>query len=287
MVNPFAAAHPGTFSAGGVRVRRRTGPHRNEACRSDLCTPRFCTTRAGHFLDVAHDIAPDELSDDLAVLLADQLDDAGVLRGQPEFELVFTGVIRSTVDGTMPAWLRFYRNSLVRLEHGTAAFAPVHEHAASLLLGTRLVDLGSCFGFFPLRAASLGFTVLATDLSAPTMQLLSRVSSELRRPVRTLACNAAQVPLPDGCTDTVTVLHLLEHLDPATADAVLTEALRLARRRVVVAVPFEDEPRACYGHVQRFDATALRLLASRITDQQKGVRAGVHDYHGGWLILDR
>ena len=114
MVNPFAAARPGTFSADGVRVRRRTGPHRNEACGSDLCTSRFCTTRAGHFLDVAHDIAPDELSDDLAVLLADQLDDAGVLRGQPEFELVFTGVIRSTVDGIMPAWLRFYRNSLVQ-----------------------------------------------------------------------------------------------------------------------------------------------------------------------------
>ena len=49
----------------------------------------------------------------------------------------------------MPAWLRFYRNSLDRLEDGVAAFAPVHEHSASLLVSSRVVDLGSCFGFFP------------------------------------------------------------------------------------------------------------------------------------------
>ncbi len=287
MVNAFAVADRGTFYAHGVRVRRRYSRHRGKTCRSDVCTARFCTTRAGDLLDVVHDIKPDELSDDLAELLAEQLDDAGVLRGQPEFELVFTGIVRSTIDGAMPAWRRFYRNSLDRLESGPAAFAPVHEHAESLLVGARLVDLGSCFGFFPLRAAARGYTVLATDLSAPTMQLLDRVSAALERPVRTLTCDATRVPLPDGNADTVTVLHLLEHLDPETAAAVVDEALRLARARVVVAVPFEDEPRACYGHIQRFDETALRLLGTRIAAQYNGIRIDVHEYHGGWLVLDR
>ena len=49
-------------------------------------------------LDVVHDLRPEELSDELAVLLAEELDDIGVLDGQPEFELVFTGIVRSTVD---------------------------------------------------------------------------------------------------------------------------------------------------------------------------------------------
>jgi ubiquinone/menaquinone biosynthesis C-methylase UbiE len=249
--------------------------------------PRFHTHRHDGELHVEHDLRPDELSNELAVLLAEQLDDAGVLNGQSEFELVFTGIVRSTVEGSMPAWLRFYRNSLDRLEHGHDAFAPVHEHAASLVVGSRLVDLGSCFGFLPLRLAAIGMGVTATDLSASTMDLLARVSAELRRPVRTIACDAASVPLPDGAADTVTALHLLEHLTPPAADDVIEEALRLADRRVVIAVPFENKPRACYGHIQRFDTAILHELADRIRRRHSVVRAGVHEYHGGWLILDR
>jgi hypothetical protein len=95
------------------------------------------------------------------------------------------------------------------------------------------------------------------------------------------------VPLPDGTAETVTALHLLEHLDDAAIDTVVDEALRLARRRVVVAVPFEDEPRACYGHIQRFDLARLRLLGARLSDEHPGVTASVHEFHGGWLVLDK
>ena len=237
-----------------VRVRRRSGPHVAHRGLDTLCTNRFCTTRRGDVLHVAHDLRPDEICDDLAELLATELDDAGILRGQPEFEAVFTGVVRSTVEGDDAAWLRFYRNTLVRLEHGTAAFAPVHEHAASLVVGSQILDLGSCFGFFPLRMAAAGLTVTASDLSAPTMELLDRMCVGLRRPVAdarpamrpTCRCPTAPPTRSPCCTCSSTSMRR-----PPTA--VLDEALRLARRRVVVAVPFEDVPRACYGHVQRFD----------------------------------
>jgi len=52
---------------------------------------------------------------------------------------------------------------------------------------------------------------------------------------------------------------------------------------VVVAVPFEAEPQACYGHVRTFDVATLRQLGDRFP----GVRAGVFEQHGGWLVLDR
>jgi hypothetical protein len=236
---------------------------------------------------VVHDIGPDELSDGLTALLTEQLDDTGVLRGQPEFELVFTGIVRTTVNGSMAAWLKFYRNSLDELEHGRAAFAPIHERAQSLIAGSRLVDLGSCFGFFPLRTAANGIDTVATDLSSPTMQLLSRVSRPLGRQLDTLRCDARRVPLPDDDADTVTVLHLLEHLQPDDAYAVIREALRIARRRVVVAVPFEEVPRACHGHVQSFDVQALLGIANRLRDEDAGLSASVGEYHGGWLVLDR
>lgn len=281
-VDPLAPAPRGAWSAPGVQVRRRRGPHRPDP--GALCTARFCAQRHGDSLTVEHDFTPDELSDELAVLLTDQL--GGILRGQADFELVFTGIVRSTVDGGMPAWERFYRNSLAALETGAATFAPIHHRAAELVTGPRVVDLGSCFGFFPLRLSRHGLDVTASDLSGPTMDLLARVSVRLRRPVRTLACDAARVPLPDNAADTVTALHLLEHLPGEAGDAVLNEALRLARRRVVVAVPFEEEPQACYGHVRRFDTAELVRLGERARAVHPGVHVTVSEHHGGWLVLD-
>jgi hypothetical protein len=281
-VDPLAPAPPGTWSAPGVEVRRRRGPHRTHP--DALCTPRFCAQRRGDSLTVEHDFTPNELSDELAILLTDQL--GGILRGLPDFERVFTGIVRSTVDGGMPAWVRFYRNSLAALESGAATFAPIHRRAAELVAGPRLLDLGSCFGFFPLRMRRDGFEVTATDLSGPTMNLLARVSVRLRRPLQTLTCDAARVLMPDKAADTVTALHLLEHLPAEAGDAVLDEALRLARRRVVVAVPFEEEPQACYGHVRRFDIAELVRLGERAPILHPDVRVTVSEHHGGWLVLD-
>ncbi len=252
-----------------------------------MCSPRFCVQRRGTLLTVDHDLTPDEICDELAVMLAEQLVDTGALHGQTEFEMVFTGIVRSTVDGGLPAWMRFYRNSLTKLEDGSTAFAPVHTWAASLVRGHRLVDLGSCFGFFPLRMSLRGMDVTATDLNPSTMHLLRQVSNQLRRPLNTIACDAADVPLPDQCADTVTVLHLIEHLPADVADQVLDEAVRLARRRVVVAVPFEDEPRECYGHLQGFDLPKLGQLARGLRARHPGISTNTYEFHGGWLLLDR
>ncbi|BBY86223.1 mycofactocin oligosaccharide methyltransferase MftM [Mycolicibacterium tokaiense] len=283
--DPMAPTRNGWWCADGIRVRRRSGSHRCGGHRR-WCTPRFCVHRGDVWLTVEHDVRPDELSDELAVLLVADLIDGGALRGRSEFEAVFTGVVRSTVDGALPAWLRFYRNSLALLESGAAAFAPVHARAQTLVAGNRVVDLGSCFGFFPLRLARHGFDVVATDLSGPAMHLLDLAAAALQRPVHTARCDAAAVPLPDHCADTVTALHLLEHLDDHTIDAALGEALRLARRRVVVAVPMEDRPRECYGHIQRFDLTRLQQLGARWCPEFPGLTATVDEFHGGWLILD-
>jgi hypothetical protein len=291
VLNPLAPTPRGTWSGRGVRVNRRRGPHRRHSGTDRVCAPRFCVQRRGSLLSVEHDLNPDELCDELTVMLVEQLVDTGTLRGQPEFEMVFTGVVRSTVDGALPAWLRFYRNSLERLEGGPAStaltFAPIHAWATSQVSGHRVIDLGSCFGFFPLRLAGHGIEVLATDLSHPTMDLLKTISSQLRRPLTTLACDAADVPLPDRSADTVTALHLIEHLQADAAEAVLDEAIRLARRRVVIAVPFEDEPRDCYGHVQRFDLATLELMANRLCRRHPPLTARAYEFHGGWLILDR
>ena len=277
----------GLWSGGGVRVRRRRGPHRPHAAAGTVCTTRFCAQRHGELLTVEHNLTPDELCDEIAVMIAEQLVDTGSVRGQSEFESVFIGIVRSTVDGGLPAWLRFYRNSLHTLESGDTAFAPIHMWAAGQVQGHRVLDLGSCFGFFPLRLARQGRDVVATDLSDSAMRLLTKVSGHLCRPLTTMTCDAGAVPLPDGSADTVTALHLIEHLRSDVIDTVLDEAVRLARRRVIVAVPFEDEPRVCYGHIQRFDPRRLQTMAARLERRHPGIAARSYEFHGGWLILDR
>jgi hypothetical protein len=57
--------------------------------------------------------------------------------------------------------------------------------------------------------------------------------------------------------------------------------LRVARRRVIIAVPYESEPNATWGHVRRFDHAALRALG-----EETGRQFHVTDHHGGWLVVD-
>ncbi|QCQ92225.1 mycofactocin oligosaccharide methyltransferase MftM [Rhodococcus sp. SGAir0479] len=235
-------------------------------------------TRTGTGLHVRHSLHPEALSERLVAEVTASIGDADF--GQTEFELTMVGLVRSTVPDALESWRVYYRNSLAELLDGTADFAPIHDKAAELVRGS-VLDLGSCFGFLPLRLARAGVEVTATDILPGTMTLLAAVAPTLGLELGTLVCDAANVPVPDGSADTVTAVHLLEHVDPATGAAVLAEALRIARERVVVAVPYEDVATACHGHVRTFDADALHDL---------GVSTGrpfeVFDHHGGWLVVD-
>lgn len=233
--------------------------------------------RSPRGLTVTHRLRPSELSDRLATVVADELD----LTEPADFEAVIVGLVRSTVSDPRAAWALYYRNSLRELIVGTAPFAAVHEYGAALVDGGSVVDLGSCFGFFALRLALAGYDVTATDICAGTMRLLSTVSTDIGVEIAALACDAADVPLPDSCVDTVTAIHLLEHVDAELGTRIVAEAVRLARRRVVIAVPFEDEPTTCHGHVRTFDVDTVHALGAAT-----GHRYRVVEHHGGWLVID-
>ncbi|MDO7868471.1 mycofactocin oligosaccharide methyltransferase MftM [Nocardioides jiangxiensis] len=250
---------------------------------------------------LAHDLPPARIDNDLAGLVAAELFAPGWLEGSELFERLMTGLVVSSADDALTAWTLFYRNTLDRLAgltHGSvpraavppasdlvegslAGYAPVYAHAAGLIEPGSVLELGSCFGFFSLFAADR-FDVTASDLSANTVRLLARVAPLLGRTIDTVICDAARVPRPSRSYDTVVALHLLEHLPVEHGVAVLREMQRLARRRVVVAVPFEDEPTAAYGHVRVFTSRTLVEMADA-----SGWWWTVHEHHGGWLVLDR
>lgn len=222
-------------------------------------------TRTAHFtlaendgrLHVSHRLRPEEIDDDLTGLLTDELFAPGWAVGANAFERIFTGIVLISHPDPVSAWELFYRNTMRRQAepatgaggHGAIAdYAPVYHRVLALAEPAPMLDLGSCFGFLPLLLAQRGHDVVATDVSAGTVRLLDAVATRLGTPMRTLVADAARVPLPAGSVDTVTAIHLLEHLEPDHGEAVLAEALRLARRRVIIAVPFETEPDTAFGH---------------------------------------
>lgn len=258
-------------------------------------TEHFEVHRERGIVAVLHRIAPEGLDDDVGDLIGRELVRPGLLRdvaGDP-FERCLVGVVTSTAARPDDAWERFYRTCLARFvrpgaadgEGAMAEFADVYDHAARTILGAVVLDVGSCFGFFPLLlAAHLGVSAHGSDREPGTVALAARMARRLGSGAtfRTLDVTE-RLPLRDGFADTVTALHVLEHLpEPATA-GVLAELCRHARERVVVAVPLEDQPDATYGHVQAFDLARLDALGHGL----EGWRANVHRHRGGWLVLDR
>ncbi len=304
-IDPLAPAHPGRWENGPVvvcHVDRAAVPVRLASGRTPaLVTDHFEVHRPGGRLLVLHRFRPDELDDDVSTLVADEL--GGVVGSAPVFERVVTGIVRSTVGDPLTAWSTFYANSLAVLRHperaatpalapssppeaSLAGFAPVHTRALDEVAGSTVADLGTCFGFLPLLMAERGLDVVATDHTPGTMRLLSAVARagvvpEAVSRLRTAACDARAVPLRDDAVDTVTAVHLLEHLPAGDAAAVVAEMCRIARRRVVVAVPYEDVPDPVYGHLCRFTPDTLTALGDGT-----GARFRVEEDHGGWLVAD-
>lgn len=253
-------------------------------------TPHFSVRREGHRVRVDHALAPSEVDNDLAGVLERELFAPGWLSGAEIFERVFTGLVVSTVDDPGRAWAEFYGNTLAGIErdvagdgHSTiAGMAPVYRRAMELVEPGRVLDVGSCFGFLALLLSRRpGTEVVASDIAAGTIGLLRAHARRQGLRLGTLVCDGARVPLPDAAVDTVSVIHLLEHLEPEHGAAVVAEAVRLARRRVVLAVPFEREPNTAFGHVRAFDLDGLAELG-----RASGLPFQVAEHHGGWLMLD-
>lgn len=293
-IDPLAPARSGIYRDGVVEVRS-AGRFRARLDHRSIRTGHFDVHPEGSTIRIEHSLDRDEVDDDLAGLLAAELFGPGWLRGADLFERIFTGIVLTSTDSSDPlaGWELFYRNTVRRLAdpshataperaHGSlAGYAPVHAHAETLLAPGSVLELGCCFGFFSLRLAAAGRETLATDVNPGTVGLLAAVAPRLGVDLRTLVADAAHVPLGPRSADTVVALHLLEHLAPDHGDRVVVEALRLARRRLVVAVPLEEEADETWGHVRTVSLADLErcgVLTGRPFD--------VHEHHGGWLVVD-
>lgn len=243
--------------------------------------PLWWHVREDGGLCLVHRFTAADISDDALVAALSLLVDIGALAGQDEFEAAAVQIILSSAPTPIEAWDAFYTNTLRSLTDGTAAFAPIHLRARSLVAGGSVLEVGSCFGFLAIQLARDGRTVSACDLSRSAIALLRRQSSRCGLRISTRCTDATALSYDDSSFDTVTLIHLLEHLESEQALLAIREALRVARRMVVIAVPFEETPSAHFGHRQSLTSATLHRWARQVP--HAGAR--VFEDHGGWLLL--
>jgi len=235
--------------------------------------------------------APAGVSNELADHIAAELVPLGLVPDGAAFERVFVAAVLSSQPDPDQAWAAFYANTLGRLRRadtaGTgsvATFARIYARALALIRGPAVLDAGCCFGFLPLLAAEQDprLKVIGADLVPATAALAGRIARGRGSRARFAAADLLALPVADQAVDTVLAVHVLEHLPAEVSAQALTQLRRVARRRVVIAVPLEDTPDPVFGHLQAFDLPRLAQLGAA-----PGWSHAVHAADGGWLVLDR
>jgi len=237
---------------------------------------------------------PGGISNELADHIAAELVPLGLVRDISAFEQIFVDTVLAARPDPMQAWTAFYGNTMRRLRRperdGTgsvATFARIYAHALSLVRGTTVLDVGCCFGFLPLLAAEQDprLRVIGTDLVPATAALASRISRVHGGRARFAAADLLALPVADEAVDTVLAVHVLEHLPAGASTRALAQLRRVARCRVVIAVPLEESPDPVFGHLQAFDLPSLAQVGG--DPGTAGWSRAVHAADGGWLVLDR
>jgi len=172
-----------------------------------------------------------------------------------------------------PAWRAFYEKKAVTQTFLPSA-DPAERHRVRMvrrILGAvpaSVLDVGCADGYL--------CHVLRDRVKVPKVMGVDVASAHVDRArdrfpgIPFFRGDARHLPFPDASFELVTAVEVLEHLeDPAAA---LRELARVAARRVIVTVPFNEKPdqRLCPhclrtfaldGHIQRFDRSRLETLA--------------------------
>jgi SAM-dependent methyltransferase len=269
-----------------------------------ILTPHFRVSGS----QVTPMLRAEELDNGIVDLLMSELFPLGLIADQQAFERLFVETVLGAAADEELAWSAFYRNTLrgldeARGEGAVAVFSRIYRRAASLTRGGSLLDLGSGFGFFALQqsAASLAH-VVGCDASAAAVSMASRAGARLASGAGFVTADGLRLPFGAGCFDVVCVIHLIEHLLPEATLQLVAEARRVARKRVVLAVPIEAIPQRVFGHRQAFTLASLARLGEAITSSASSASspsspssASGHDgwcfevseADGGWMVLDR
>ena len=199
-------------------------------------------------------------------------------------------------------WRHFSLNTLdrlrARLDAGpgpaggshTAVFAGVYRRILECRVGDSLLDVGSNLGHLPVLLAERApeVAVVGCDVRPEAIACCDELAAATGAGA---TFRLADVLAPEfgevGRFDTVTAVHVLEHLAEDELPVALGQLLAVCRRRLIVAVPYEETPQPLYGHRQAFTPAKLTGWGEWCVAALGGGRSRCEDVGGGFLVVDR
>ncbi len=163
-------------------------------------------------------------------------------------------------------------------------FAAIYHRIFELFVGQSMLDVGCSFGFLPVLLAEREPTALlmGCDKSRDAIAFSTDLADKtgIRQVVFTMQDLLDETVHCLGTFETVTAIHVLEHIGERDLPVALTHLLQLASKRLIIAVP--------YGHEQIFTSEKLERWGQWCVENlQESGRYWCEDVAGGLLVVDR
>jgi 2-polyprenyl-3-methyl-5-hydroxy-6-metoxy-1,4-benzoquinol methylase len=260
-----------------------------------------------HFV-LLHRFEQTTIDADLICVVEQELSRFSFISSAREFGATLFAILASTFPSPrdqQAIWRRFCVNSFEKLRDQVAhplpalhavsyiaPFAAIYRRIFELHPAQSLLDVGCSFGFFPVLAAEQmpNARIVGCDISQEAL----RFSTDLACAYGIRRITFTQQDVLDeslgklGPFDTVTALHVLEHLAEAQLPLAFRHLLDVTRHRLIIAVPYEEEATRAYGHEQVFTREKLERWGQWCVEAIGGAaRYWCEEVAGGLLVIDR
>lgn len=295
----------------GYGVNRTALIHRFAEGGYQVCeTPHFLlfTRSEAPTTILVHRFSPDELNADIKHYVTLELKPLGMLDQAGHYGEVLAGIVGSFFpEDVRRAWSYFGANTLQRflIFLSTAStppspdytcigsFATQYQRALELCTGKTFLDAGCESGFLPLLVAErLPFMerAVGVDIRPDMFEVVRSLARE--RKLANVDFIQADLLTPEfvrlGRFDTVAALGVLEHFPEEAMYRVLANLLAVTRQRLILMVPYEQDPEPVYGHEQIFTRSKLEVVGRWCLKQLQGAgRMWLEDCVGGLLLIER
>jgi SAM-dependent methyltransferase len=269
----------------------------------------ICRQPSSNKAILMHLFRPEEANADLICYIEDELPPSGIIPTGREFGATLFAVLASMYPAPrdqQAIWLRFCLNTLDCLRDQIvhppqsapakvsyiAPFAAIYRRIFELVTGPRLLDVGCSFGFFPVLMAERDhhMDIVGSDISPDAIGFsiaLAEATNVQNVTLRHIDVLSEDFPKL-GRFDTVTAIHLLEHLAEEDMPTALDHLLQVTEKRLLIAVPYEEQPQELYGHYQVFTPEKLHQWGNWCVERLGGNgRFWCEELLGGLLVVER
>lgn len=254
-----------------------------------------------------HRFGPAEIDADIICFIEDELGATGIIPSAKDFGVTLFAILASAFPShrdQSAIWRRFCLNTLTKLrDHLThplvppptvsyvAPFATIYRRVLELFTGQSFLDVGCSFGFLPVLMAEYvpDACVMGCDNNPDAIGFSTDLAAAIGVPRATFSLqDVRDVSIRClGTFDTVTALHVLEHLPEQDLPLALGHLLQLSAHRLIIAVPYESQAIVVYGHAQVFTRAKLEQWGAWCIEALEGAgRYWCEDVAGGLLIIE-